>query len=391
MEILQSKRFQNYKEGIWKILNEWTQQARQKGKDIINLGIGCPDQKPANILTEKLSEYVKDPALYGYPFSERELHLEITKWYKRRFNVDIDPDLEVIHTIGGQEGLTNLPVALLNFDDILLYPNPGYPLYNYLPSFAYVNGYGYPLFEKNNYQIDLSSIPSDIIKKSRLMIINYPSNPLAAITDKKHLEEIVNFAHKNNIIILYDNTYCEIAYDGYMPPSILEIDGAKDVAVELHSFSKTYNLPGIRLGFYAGNREVIKILSDVKSNIDFGVFKPLQKLGAFALKSPDVEKHLIKTVETYRRRRDIVVDKLNSCGWNIKKPQATFYIFTRLPSDIKDDMEFVYNLIMNTGVVVLPGSSFGTNGKGYIRISLVRDELTISEAIERIINFLPHC
>ncbi|MCX7957716.1 MAG: aminotransferase class I/II-fold pyridoxal phosphate-dependent enzyme, partial [Deltaproteobacteria bacterium] len=286
---------------------------------------------------------------------------------------------------------TNLPVAILNRDDILLYPDPGYPLYNYLPSFAYAKGFGYPLTESEGFQIDIKTFPREVIEKSKAIIVNYPSNPLAATTDLSHLREVVEFARRNNIIVIYDNTYCEIAFDGYRPPSIFEVEGAKEIAVELHSFSKTYNLPGIRLGFFAGNRDIIRILSDVKSNIDFGVFKPFQKIGAFALKSEEVQASIKETVEIYRRRRDIVVDKLNRCGFKINKPKATFYIFARLPDFIKDEDEFVKNLILNTGVVVLPGTAFGTNGKGYIRIALVREEGVISDAIDRISKFINKC
>lgn len=391
MNIKPSDRFSGRQEGIWKRLNLFISEAKSKGRDIINLGIGCPDQKPAPFLVNMLSELVKDTSLYGYPFSEKELHLEISNWYKRRFNVTIDPETEIIHTIGAQEGLTNLPVALLNNDDILLYPDPGYPLYNYLPGFASAKGYGYPLEEKNNFQIDFKRIPEEILRKSKAIIVNYPSNPLAATIEKDGLSEIVQFARQHNIIVIYDNTYCEIAFDGYKPPSIFEIEGAKDIAVELHSFSKTYNLPGIRLGFFAGNREIIKILSDVKSNIDFGVFKPFQRLGAYALKSEEVQKYVKSTVETYRRRRDIVVDKLNKCGWKISKPKATFYIFAKLPEFIRDEEEFVHNLVLNTGVVVLPGTAFGENGKGYIRMALVHNEDIISEAIDRVNSYLKSC
>lgn len=391
MSIYLSGRFKHQREGIWKTLNQYMSEARSMGKNIINLGIGCPDQPPAPILTNLLSELVKDTSLYGYPFSERELHIEISNWYSRRFGVKIDPDTEIIHTIGAQEGLTNMPVALLNPDEILLYPDPGYPLYNYLPSFAAAKGFGYPLEESNGYQIDFDRIPSEVLKKAKAMIVNYPSNPLAATTDKEHLREIVEFAKRNNVIVIYDNTYCEIAFDGYKPPSIFEVEGAKDIAVELHSFSKTYNLPGIRLGFIAGNREIVKALSDVKSNIDFGVFKPFQKIGAFALRSEEVQSFVRLTVETYKIRRDIVVEKLNNCGWNIKKPRATFYIFARLPDFIGDEEEFVRNLILNTGVVVLPGTAFGENGKGYIRIALVQREDIISEAIDRVNAFISKC
>jgi len=391
MKIQPSDRFVHQAEGIWKRLNMWIDKARGRKKDIINLGIGCPDLRPATILTDRLSEFVKDTSLYGYPFSELELNNEISNWYKRRFNVDIDPIREVLHTIGAQEGLTNLPVSLLDSEDILLYPDPGYPLYGYLASFAYSRGYGYPLREENEYQIEFDRIPPDILKRSKLMIVNYPSNPLATTTTREALTQLVDFARRNDILIIYDNTYCEITFDGYVAPSILEIDGAKDIAVELHSFSKTYNLPGIRLGFFAGNREIIKILSDVKSNIDFGVFKPFQRLGAFALKSNEVREEVRKTVETYRRRRNIVVEQLKNCGIEFNVPKATFYIFAKLPKHIENDEEFVYNLVLNTGVVVLPGSSFGKNGQGHIRISLVQDENTISTAIEKINQFLTKC
>ena len=358
------------------------EEAIKRGVDIINLGIGDPDQPTPNNIIKKLRESVKDPKTHDYPpyAGTAEFRQAVTLWYKNRFGVDLDPDKEVMALIGSKEGIAHIFLAFIDPGDFSLIPDPAYPVYKTGTLFA--NGFLYimPLLEENNFLPDLEEIDEDIAQKAKLMFINYPNNPTAAVANKDFFEKVVKFAKKYDILVCHDFAYSEMTFDDYKASSFLEVEGAKDVGVEFHSLSKTYNMTGWRLGFVVGNKEAISALSIIKTNIDSGVFKAIQEAGIEALTGPqdDIE----KMNKIYTGRRNVVINGLNKLGWNLKPTKATFYIW--IPTLNKmDSMEFSNHLLEKTGIIVTPGIGYGKYGEGYVRIALTVDEKRLEEAIKR--------
>lgn len=354
------------------------------GVKIINLGIGSPDQPPAKHIQEALVAACQDIDNYGYPSSEGtpELRRAISLWYQKRFGIDIDPEDETLVLMGSQDGLSHIAQAFVNPGDLALIPDPHYPIYR--TSIILAGGviHTMPLESKNNFLPNLKHIPEHIAKASKLMILNYPNNPVAAIAPMEFYRQVVDFARRYDVLICHDAAYTELAFDGYKPLSFLEVPGAKEVGIEFHSVSKTYNMAGCRLGFVVGNRYVLSALARIKSNIDYGVFKAIQKAGIAALTGP--QESIRNTVVKYQKRRDILVDGLSDIGWKIVKPQATMFVWAALPPGYKDSKQFAIELLEKTGVLVIPGVAFGKNGEGYVRIALVQGEDILKEAINRI-------
>ncbi len=309
-----------------------------------------------------------------------QLKEAITDWYKRRFQVDLDEETEVLPLIGSQDGLGHIGLAYLDPGDIALVPDPGYPVYSASVALAGGKKYPLPLLQENNFLPDLQVIPEKIAQNAKIMFLNYPNNPVAATADHDFFTRAVDFARRYDLLLCHDLAYSELAYDGYKPPSLLEVPGAKEVAVEFHSFSKTFCMAGCRLGFVVGNRQAIKALTVVKSNIDFGIFKPIQKAGIAALKGPD--NWVKKTAEIYQRRRDVLVDGLEQVGWSMPKPKASMFVWAPLPFGYRSSQAFAIDLLHKTGIVVVPGSAFGERGEGYVRMALVMDEETLRRAVE---------
>jgi LL-diaminopimelate aminotransferase len=359
------------------------EEAIKRGVDIINLGIGDPDQPTPNNIIEKLRESVKDPKTHDYPpyAGTAEFRQAVTLWYKNRFGVDLDPDKEVMALIGSKEGIAHIFLAYMDPGDFSLIPDPGYPVYKTGTLFANGLPYIMPLLEENNFLPDLEEIDEEIAQRAKLMFINYPNNPTAAVANKDFFEKVVKFAKKYDIFVCHDFAYSEMTFDGYKARSFLEVKGAKDVGIEFHSLSKTYNMTGWRLGFAVGNKEAISALSIIKTNIDSGVFKAIQEAGIEALAGP--QDNIEKMNKIYTGRRNVVINGLNKLGWNLKPTKATFYIW--IPTLNKmNSMEFSNLLLEKTGIIVTPGIGYGEYGEEYVRIALTVDEKRLEEAIERI-------
>lgn len=354
-----------------------------QGKDVVDLGVGDPDLPTPDFIIEALQEGVKNPSNHRYALDAGmpEFRKSIADWFHRRFGVTSDPNTEILPLLGSKEGIAHLPIALVNPGDVVLIPDPGYPVYRSGTLFVGGIPYVMPLLDKNEFLPDLGAIPQDILKKAKLMWINYPNNPTSAIATKEFYKEVVEFARKNEIIVASDAAYSEVVYDGYEAPSILEIPGAKDVAVELHSLSKTFNMTGWRVGFAIGNPEVIKLLAKVKSNCDSGIFGAVQWAAKRALDTG--HDWCKKNLEIYRKRRDLFVSGMSQLGWKIPSPKATFYCWIPVPPGYTS-AELCLKFLTEMNIVVTPGNGFGPNGEGYFRVSLTYPDARIQEALKRI-------
>lgn len=364
-------------------LDKMKQDAISKGIDIINLGVGDPDIPAPSNIVERLRESVKDQKNHQYPSYEGMLSFReaVASWYKRRFSVKLDPCAEVLTLIGSKEGIGHIPLAFINQGDLALVPDPGYPVYQGGTILAGGAPYFMPLLKENNFLPDLSAIPSAVAKKTKLMFLNYPNNPTSATASKSFFEETIRFARENDIIICHDAAYSEIYFNSTPPISFLEIEGAKDVGIEFHSLSKTYNMTGWRIGSAVGNKDIISCLGKVKSNIDSGVFQAVQEAGIEALTSDESVTNKIR--KRYQERRDILIPRLKASGLDVINPSATFYIWIRVP-DGYTSSSFTMHLLSKAGIVTTPGSGFGDAGEGYIRLSMTINKERLTDAAERI-------
>jgi len=359
------------------------QKAIEQGVDIINLGIGDPDRPTPEPIVKALAEAGARPENHQYPSYQGllELRREFGAYMKRRFQVEIDPATEALALIGSKEGIAHLPIAFVNPDDVVLIPDPGYPVYAAGTIFAGGIPHYMPLTAENGFLPDLDRIDPKVAARAKLLWLNYPNNPTAAIAGPDFYEKAVAFARKNNIIICQDAAYAELAFDGLRPISILETPGAKELAVEFHSLSKTYNMTGWRIGLAVGNAQIIAGLGAVKTNVDSGVFRAVQQAAIAALKTPAAA--VAQNAAVYQERRDVLVDGLNSLGWEVTKPKATFYVWTPVPKGYTSS-ELTAKLLKETGIVTTPGVGFGKQGEGYIRFALTVDKKRLAEAVERI-------
>ncbi|MBN2097496.1 MAG: LL-diaminopimelate aminotransferase [Candidatus Omnitrophica bacterium] len=384
MRIEKADRLQKLPPYLFVEIDKAKRKAKEQGRDIIDLGVGDPDQPTPSRIIEKLYAAAQDPANHHYALDAGMpiLREAIAGWYARRFNVTLDPDTEVLPLLGSKEGLAHLPLGLINPGETVLVPEPGYPPYRSATIFAGGRPYYLPLLEENNFLPQLNKIKSSALTKAKLMFLNYPNNPTAATAEEKFFQQAVKFAQKHKIAIAQDAAYSEIAFDGYRPISILEIAGAKDVAVEFHSLSKTYNMAGWRIGWVCGDREIIAHLGQVKANIDSGIFQAIQIAAVTALDTAAGD--LQNLVKLYQRRRDLLCQGLNSLGWKIIPPRATFYIWAKLPQGHRDSIKFAQTLLKQAGIVVTPGVGFGPSGEGYIRMALTVSEGKLEETVARI-------
>src|SRR3989339_50255 len=357
--------------------------AIEKGVDIISLGVGDPDLPTPRHIIDSMKEAVEKPKYHQYPFGAGliEFRKAISDWYKQRFNVNLNPQNEIHSLIGSKEGIGHIHLAFINSGDIVLIPEPGYPVYNCGTIFSDGISHFMPLTEKNNFLPDLDKIPEKIAKKSKMMFINYPNNPTSAVADGEFYEKVIKFAKKYNIIVCSDAAYSEMYYDNKKPMSFLEVKGAKDVGVEFHSVSKTYNMTGWRLGWICGNADIVAGLGKVKDNYDSGVFGAIQEAGITALTSS--QSCVEEMRKTYQKRRDIFINELNKIGWSVNKPQATFYVWAKVPKGYKSS-KVVGKLLDEVGIVCTPGNGFGPSGEGYIRFALTVPEARLKQAVERI-------
>ncbi|MEW5945131.1 MAG: LL-diaminopimelate aminotransferase [bacterium] len=365
-------------------LDRKREQVAARGVEVISLAVGDPDLPTPQPIIESLCRAANDPANHGYPSYEGmyEFREAAANWYGRRFGVALDPAAEVVSLIGSKEGIAHVFLAFVQLGDISIVPSPGYPVYHMGTLLADGTPYFMPLTRKKAFLPDLESIPGEALEKAKIMFINYPNNPTAAVASLEFFQKAVNLAKKHNIALCHDLAYSELAYDGYVPPSILQVEGAKDVAVEFHSLSKTFNMTGWRAGFAVGNAQIIRGLSTIKTNVDSGLFQAIQRAGVTALNEVG-EEHLAAIRETFRERRDAMVEGLNSIGWKLRKPKATFYVWAPVPGGMTS-VEFTTRLLEDAGVLVTPGVGFGEHGEGYFRVSYTTPVEKIEKAIERL-------
>lgn len=363
-------------------LDELKARAREQGLDLIDLGMGNPDGATPQPVIDAAIAAVQNPANHGYPPFEgtASFRRTITTWYNRRYGVTLDPDSEALPLLGSKEGLTHLALAYVNPGDLVLVPSPAYPPHFRGPVIAGGKVHSLILKPENNWLIDVREIPDHIAQQAKILYFNYPSNPTAATAPREFFEEIVAFARKYEILLVHDLCYAELAFDGYQPTSLLEIPGAKEIGVEFHTLSKTYNMAGWRVGFVVGNRHVIQGLRTLKTNLDYGIFAALQSAAETALELPDV--YLQQVQERYSRRRDFLIEGFAQLGWDIPKPKATMYLWMPCPPGV-GSTDFALSVLQQTGVVLTPGNAFGVAGEGYVRISLIAECDRLAEVLRR--------
>jgi LL-diaminopimelate aminotransferase len=360
-------------------IDEMKAEKIRSGVDVIDLGVGDPDLPTPQHIVESLCEAAQHVENHHYPSyaGMPQYRSAVADWYKTRFGVSLDPGKEVLALMGSKDGITHIGEAFVNPGDYVLAPSPGYPGYYTGTLFSEGRVHEMPLLRENNFIPVLSDIPKDVLKTAKLMFINYPNNPTAAVASTDFYREVVDFASENNIIVVSDNPYSEIAYDGYRAPSFLEVKGAMDVGVEMHSLSKTYNMTGWRIGMAVGNADILSGLGRVKTNVDSGVFNAVQHAAITALSGP--QDCVREACAVYQERRDILVKGLNEMGYNVPAPKATFYVWMQ----VDDCMKFSAMMLDKAGIVVTPGVGFGRSGEGYVRFALTRPKERIIEALGR--------
>ena len=378
-----SRRLQNLPPYLFIEIDKAKRGARQSARDLIDLGVGDPDLPTPGHIIEKLCQAAKDPQNHKYSLDQGMLSLRkaIADWYRKRFNVKLNPESEILPLIGSKEGIAHMPLAFVNPGDYVLVPDPCYPPYRGSSLLCDGQVFSMALLAENSFLPDFKAIPLKIRKKAKLMFLNYPNNPTGAIANKEFYLKVIDFAFKHNVIIAHDAAYSEMSYGGYKPKSFLELEGAKDIGVEFHSLSKTYNMTGWRIGWVCGNAGLVSGIAKVKSNIDSGIFSAIQIAGIEALSGPQV--HIQKMCAVYQERRDILCDGLISMGWKVSIPRATFYVWVPVPKGY-ESRNFASLLLEKCDIVVTPGVGFGKYGEGYIRFALTVPKERIGEALERI-------
>ncbi len=376
---------------VFAVVNDLKMKMRRAGEDIVDLGMGNPDLPTPQHIVDKLCDAAQNPKNHRYSQTKGlyKLREALALWYKRKYNVDLDPETEVITTIGSKEGIAHLALTLINPGDVAIVPTPAYPIHPYSIIISGGDVRSVPLLTEEGF--DEEAFFESIIKaykeswpRPKVLILNFPHNPTTATVGLKFFEKVIDFARENNLIVIQDIAYAEIAFDNYLPPSILQVKGAKDVAVEFYSLSKTYSMAGWRVGFAAGNKEIIHALYRMKSYLDYGMFQPIQIAAIIALKSDQscVEEYR----QIYERRRNVLVEGLNRIGWHVDKPKATMFVWARIPERFQSmgSLEFAKMLLIDGKVAVSPGIGFGEYGDKYVRFALVENEQRIKQAIRGI-------
>ncbi|MDY6880534.1 MAG: LL-diaminopimelate aminotransferase [Thermodesulfobacteriota bacterium] len=378
-----AKRLKNLPPYLFKEIDRKKAEVMARGVDIIDLGVGDPDLPTPPHIIDALKGAVDDPSNHRYPsYSGMDRFREtVAWWYSERFGVDLDPARETVSLIGSKEGIAHFPLAFVDLDDIALVPTPAYPVYHIATLFAGGESFFLPLLAENRFLPDLDSIPVDIASRAKIMFINYPNNPTSAVADLSFFSRVVEFAQKHKIIVCHDAAYTEMAFDGYQPPSFLEVEGAKEVGLEFHSLSKTYNMTGWRIGFAVGNEAAIQGLGAIKSNIDSGVFQAVQIAGIEALRGDQT--CVAEMTKVYERRRDLMVKGLTEAGFEVDSPRATFYLWIKTPQGYSSE-KMATRLLEDSGIVVTPGNGFGDPGEGYFRVALTQNRERLQEALERL-------
>ena len=378
-----AQRVQDLPPYLFAAISKKIAEKKAEGVDVISFAIGDPDLPTPPHILDSLVEAARDPKNQGYPDSDGlpEYRKAVAGWYERRFGLSFDPNKEVLPLIGSKEGIGHIPLCFVDPGDVALVPDPGYPVYPVAVQLAGGTVHSLPLTEERGYLPDFDAVPADIAEKAKLLFINYPSNPTSAVADIAFFERAVAFAKKHDIVVVHDMAYSEIAYDEYVPPSFLEASGARDVGIEVHSPSKSYNMTGWRIGMAVGNAECIDALGRVKSNLDSGIPNAIQRMAITALEGP--QDSIREATAIYQRRRDTLVEAVRSAGLEVTPPKASLYPWCRLP-DGASSIDFAARLLDDTGVVVTPGVGYGEHGEGYVRLSLTIPDDRLKEGIDRL-------
>lgn len=378
-----ANRMNQFGEGVFSRLAVMRKNRLAQGKEVYDLSIGAPNIPPTKRIMEVLAEAVMKPANYVYAINDTQQLLEaVAQWYKRRYDVELNPETEICSLLGSQDGLSHIALSILDPGDVMLVPDPCYPIFADGPRIAGAELYYMPLQKENDYVIQLRDIPEEIARKAKFMLVSYPNNPTAAMAPESFYHEVVAFAKKYDIIVLHDNAYSELVFDGQICGSFLSIPGAMEVGVEFNSLSKTYGLAGARIGFCVGNKEVVGMLKTLKSNMDYGMFLPIQAAAVEALTGNQAV--VAETRAAYEHRRDVLCDGLIEAGWHMEKPAGTMFVWAPIPDSYQDSESFVADLLDKTGVLVTPGSAFGPSGEGYVRMALVQSEDTMKKIVEAV-------
>lgn len=375
-----AKRMDRFEEGIFSKLADIKKEKLARGEEVIDLSIGAPNIPPAPHIMEALCSAASEPANYVYAIGDRKELLEaVCGWYHRRYGVTLDPETEVCSLLGSQEGLAHIALSIVDEGDVVLAPDPCYPVFGDGPQLAGAALHYMPQKKENGYIIRLDEIPEETARKAKLMVVSYPNNPTTAMAPDEFYEELIAFAGKYDIIVLHDNAYSDLVFDGRTCGSFLRFPGAKEVGVEFNSLSKTYGLAGARIGFCLGNPQVVSRLKLLKSNMDYGMFLPIQAAAAAAVTGD--QSCVGVTRAAYEKRRNIMCDGFTSIGWNMERPAATMFVWAAIPDHYHSDEAFVMDLVERAGVMVTPGSAFGPSGAGFVRLALVQDEEMIKKAV----------
>jgi len=378
-----AKRIENLAPYLFVEINKKIAEKRAKGEEVISFAVGDPDMPTPSHIIDTLCQAAQDPVNHRYPETEGlpELRQAIAGWYKKRFDISLDVDNEVLPLIGSKEGIAHIAFCFIDSGDITLVPDPGYPVYSISTKLAGGRPYYMPLTEENNFLPDLNAIPADVLKGAKLLWISYPNNPTGAVADLDFFNKVVKFAQQHDLAVCHDAAYSEIVFDGYQSVSFLQADGAKEVGVEFHSLSKSYNMTGWRIGMVVGNAGMVNALKKVKSNMDSGIPQAIQYAAIEALTGP--QDYLQEKNAIYQRRRDLLVDTLNTIGLDAKPPKGGIYIWAKVPEGYTS-MEFTSELLDKHGIVVTPGTGFGKNGEGYVRLSLTIPNAGLVKGLSRL-------
>jgi len=378
-----AKKMNNFGESIFTSLAAVKNKRLAEGKPVYDFSVGTPNIPPAPHILEALSREAADPKNYVYAINDLpELQDAVQAWYRRRYGVELDPRTEVTSLLGSQEGLAHITLAFADQDDIILVPDPCYPVFGDGPLIASAKPHYMPMLEENDYLIQLQDIPTDVAKKAKMMIVSYPNNPTTALAPDSFYHELIRFAKEFDIVVLHDNAYSDLVFDGKHGGSFLRFEGAKDVGVEFNSLSKTYGMAGARIGFCVGNADVVKAVKTLKSNMDYGMFLPIQKAAIAAITGD--QSCVPVTCDAYQRRRDVLCDGLTEIGWKVDRCAATMFVWPKLPAGYTDSAAFAMELVDKTGMLVTPGSAFGPGGEGHVRMALVRTEEEIKACIKAV-------
>ena len=382
MNIQQAKRMDMFEPSIFGTLKEVAVEKINAGEEVIDLSIGSPDLPPHEVIREKLAQFSRMPNMYGYTLGgTRRFHEAVADYYKRRSNVDLHTEKEIIKTMGSQEGLVHLPLAFCDEGDIVLTTNPAYVAYDVGIQLAGAVPYEMPLLAENDFLPKLSEVPEEIARKAKLLILNLPGNPVPAMPTTEFFEEVIAFAKKYDVIVVHDAAYSEFYFEWDAPFSFLSIPGAKEVGIEVNSLSKSFSLAGARIAYIVGNEKVITILRRLKSNLDYGTFEPIQEAAAVALDNAEQITDALR--KTFKKRHEVLTKGLQKLGWTVTPSNGGMFVWAKYPYDI-DANTFAIETIRQVGVIVVPGSAFGSEGEGYARIALVQNEARLAEAIKRL-------